>query len=155
MKLVKNHKFTIFVIIIYIVAVVLAFLVYQIFWMANNNPQWGNRLDGIEEVVIGSEQYTEMKLELEKDEKIEDVVYDLRGKTVNIIIIVTDKTTIAEAKKLGSGVLKFFDDKQLSFYSLQVFIKKTDATLNNFPIIGYKHYSSKSLVWTKDRKVSE
>jgi len=155
MKLIGKHKFTIFIIMIYIVIVVFAFFVYQTFWVNNNNPQWGNRLDGIEDVKIGSEQYKSMKLEIEKNEKVKEVVYDLRGKTINVVITVDDTATIAEAKKFGESVLTFFETKQLEFYSFQVFAKKTDTKLNDFPIIGYKHYTSPNLVWTKDRKVSE
>ena len=47
-----------------------------------------------------------------------------------------------------------FKDSELSFYSLQVYVKKEDASLNNFPIIGYQDAGSKSMLFTKYREIT-
>ena len=47
-----------------------------------------------------------------------------------------------------------FENKELDFYSLNVYIEKEDAKLNNFPIEGYKSPSDKELVFTKDREIT-
>lgn len=155
MKLITKHKFTVFVIIVYIIIVVFAFFINQTFFSNKNMPKWGDRLDGIEDVAIGSEQYVTMKLELEKNEKVEKVTYNLSGKTVNVVITVGEKVSKADAKKIGDTILKYFDDSQKAFYDFQVFVKKENVKLNDFPIIGYKHKTSTKIVWSKDRQVSE
>ena len=46
-----------------------------------------------------------------------------------------------------------FQDDELKYYSLQVFLKKDDDKLNNFPIIGYKGPEASELSFTKDRDI--
>ena len=155
MKLILKHKFTVFVIIVFCVLVVFAFFIDKMFFSNNGIPIYGNRLDGIEEVAIGSDQYTKLKTEISANKNVTEITYNLRGRTINVIITVTDKLSKADAKKIGANVLTYFDAKQLAYYDFQVFMKKVDVAQNDFPIIGYKHNNTKNLVWTRDRKVSK
>lgn len=155
MKWVKKHRFTTFVIIIYSVLVVLLFFVYKIFFSANGNPVYGDRLDGIEAVVITEQQYEKIKEEMEDGTNISKISTNLSGKTVNVVITVGDNVTKDQAKGFGKKVLDYFDANQVAFYDFQVFIKKDNKELNDFPIIGYKHYKNSDFSWTKDRQVSE
>lgn len=155
MKWLKKHKFTTFVIIIYSVLVILLFFVNKIFFSANGNPVYGNRLEGINEVVIDNSQYEKMEQEMQDGTNISKISTNLSGKTVNIIITVGDTVTKEQAKEYGNKTLEYFDAKQIAFYDFQVFVKKNNDSLSDFPIIGYKHYTTSSFSWTKDRQVSE
>lgn len=154
MKFIKKNKFTILVIVTFVVLVIVAAVVKNVFFINTGQPVYGNRLEGIEDVKIEDSQYDELEKNLKKDKKVTDVVSNLDGKIVNVTITVKDDTSKKDAKKIGDKVLSNFDDKQLAFYDIQVFIKKDDSKQNDFPIIGYKHHKEKGLSWSKDRKVT-
>lgn len=154
MKFIKKNKFTILIIVAFIVLVIIAAFVKNIFFINSGQPVYGNRLDGIEEVKIEDSTYEEIASTLKKDKIVTNVTSDLSGKIINVIITVINDTSIKDAKKIGDKVLEFFDEKQLSFYDIQIFIKKDDSKQNDFPIIGYKHHAKKGLSWSKDRKVT-
>lgn len=154
MKFIKKNKFTILVIVIFIVFVALAAVVKNMFFINNGQPVYGNRLDGINDVEIKDSQYKELENKLKENKIVVGVSSNLDGKIINIIITVKDDTSKKDAKKLADVVLDSFDKEQLDFYDIQLFIKKKDLKENDFPIIGYKHCSKKGFSWTRDRKVT-
>ena len=58
-------------------------------------------------------------------------------------------------KTLSSSVLKNFDEDYLSYYALQIYYVKEDASLDDFPVMGYKHYTSKEISWIKEREATK
>ena len=155
MKWIRKHKFTTFVLFMYVVLVVMAFFVNKLFFSANGSPVYGDRLEGIEDVAVLDDQYQNMKKDMEDGSSISTITHSLSGKTVNIIITVGDFVALEQAKQFGNKTLEYFQAEQLAFYDIQVFIKKENKELNDFPIIGYKHYTKAGFSWTKDRQVSE
>lgn len=154
MKFIKKNKFTILVVVIFVVLVIAAALVKNIFFINTGQPVYGDRLDGIEEVEIEESRYDTLEAELKKNEIVSSVDANLDGKIINVIVTVKDDTSKKNAKKLGDTVLKQFSEEELVFYDIQLFIKKNDAEQNDFPIIGYKHHNKDGLSWTKDRTVT-
>ena len=155
MKYVKQHKFTIFVIFIFIIAVVGLFFGYNLFFSNGGKPAYGNRLEGIESVEITDENISKIKEELKKNDKVSEVNTNISGRTLNIIITVDDKMSLADAKSIGQKSYSSLNEKQINYYSIQIFINKKDETQNNFPIIGYKQRGTTKIVWTKDRSVTK
>ena len=154
MNYLKRHKFTAVVIVVFIVCVMLLFFSWKTFFSNSGNPVYGNRLDGIESVEIKESDFNKIKEDSKKNNKVKDVNVNVSGRTLEIVILVDDNLSISDAKKIGNDSFVSLSDKQKDYYSIQVFIKKGDASKNNFPIIGYKQKESKNLVWTKDRKVT-
>lgn len=154
MKFIKKNKFTILVILTFVVLVIAAAVVKNVFFINTGQPVYGNRLDGIEDVKIEDSQYDDLEKKLKENKIVTSVESNLDGKIINVIIIVKDDTSKKDAKKLGNIVVDNFDEKQLAFYDVQVFIKKADEKQDDFPIIGYKHHNKKGFSWTKDRKVT-
>lgn len=155
MKFIKEHKITSIVIMIFVVVMVLLFVIWTMFFSNAGNPVYGNRLEGITEVAISSDEESKISSELKKDKSVKDVSTNIAGRTLDIVITVNDDISIADAKKIGTNSYKTLSEKQISYYSIQVFIKKDDEKQNNFPIIGYKQRETKDLVWTKDREVTK
>jgi len=154
MEYIKKNKLTSFVILIFIIVVILASYVYNTFFGSGRSEAYGDRLDGIEAVEITKEQYDNVKEKLMENEKVTKVTTDLQGKIVNIIMTVKDEVNKADAKKIVEGALKVFDKEQLAFYDIQIFVKKDNEELNDFPIIGYKQNGKDGLTWSKDRQVT-
>lgn len=154
MKFIKNNKLTVLVIVAFIVLVVVLFLFYNLFFSNSKQLSYGNRLDGIEEVLIDDATLSKISTELKKDKNVKEVTANISGRTLEIIITVADNVSINDAKKISNNSYSSLNDKQTQYYSVQVFVKKTSQSQNDFPIIGYKQKGTKNLVWTKDRKVT-
>ncbi len=153
MKYIKKNKLTVFIIVIFVVLVFIGAYIYNLFFSSGRKEAYGNRLDGIEEVRISDDTYKQIVKSLKENKTVTDASTDCKGKIVNIIITVTDEETKENAKKISETVLKHFDKEQLEFYDIQVFVKKNNAELNDFPIIGYKQNGKSGFTWTKDRAV--
>lgn len=154
MNYIKKNKLTAVVIIIFILIVILGAYVYNSFFSSGRREAYGNRLDGIDAVEIRTEQYDEIKNKLKENESVTHVTTDLKGKIINIIMTVKDDITKDSAKKIAKSSLDVFDSEQLSFYDVQIFVKKDNNQLNDFPIIGYKQNGKDDLTWSKDRQVT-
>ena len=153
MKYIKKNKLTVFIIVIFVLIVILGAYLYSLFF-GSGKESYGNRLDGIEEVEITEDQYDDMKTSLKENEGVTEVSTRLQGKIVNVTITVSDDVTKDNAKKIANGILEFLDEEQLKFYDIQVFVKKENEELNDFPIIGYKQNNEEGFTWTKDRQVT-
>ena len=154
MKYIKKNKLTVFIIAIFVIVVIVGGYLYNILFASGRSGIYGNRLDGIDEVEISDKQYKSIKSKLEENENVTKVTTDLKGKIVNIIITVKDEVTKDVAKTIAADSLTEFDEDQLKFYDIQIFVKKDNEELNDFPIIGYKQNGKEGLTWSKDRQVT-
>lgn len=155
MEYIKKNKLTTLIIVIFVVVVLIGAYLYNLLFTSGRREAYGNRLDGIEEVEITKKQYTEIKDKLTSNDNVTSVTTDLKGKIVNIIITVKDEVSKDDAKSIATTSLEAFDAEQLKFYDIQIFVKKDNEALNDFPIIGYKQNGKEGLTWTKDRQVTE
>lgn len=154
MKFIKKNKYTIIAIIIFIILVLVAATAKNILVPDEGKAVYGDRLDGIKDHPLSEETLKGVDTKLKENEKVTNSSSKLHGKIINIIITVTDDTSIEDAKKIASDTTNMFTNDELSFYSLQVFVKKENAELNNFPIIGYKDANGE-MKFTKDREITK
>lgn len=155
MKFIKKHKFTTFIIVVFVVGVIILHYLFNLFFINSGKPEYGNRLDGIETVQILDKDLTNIKDALKKKSDVKKVEINISGRTLDVVITVDDKMSIKDAKNIGKESYSSLTDKQIEYYSVQVFVKKNSKEKNDFPIIGYKQKGTKNLVWTKDRKVTK
>ena len=153
MKFVRKNKFTIFAIVILIVLVFVGIQVKNIFVPDEGKASYGERLSDISKHKLDSKWFSNIESKLKENEKIEKVENKIHGKIINLIITVNSDVDVNAAKDIANSTISMFENKELDYYSLQVYVKKEDASLNNFPIIGYKGTDSESLSFTKDREI--
>lgn len=151
MNFFKKYKLTIIVIGIFIILVILAFNVYNLLVPNSNSAIYGNRLDGLNNVKVSQEVYSNIVKTLEEESYVTKASTDERGRLINVLITVTDDTALETAKGLGAKVLTSFSEEQIAYYDFQVIICKSDENQKAFPIIGYKHRLSEGFSFTKDR----
>ncbi len=154
MRFFKKNKFTIITIIIFLSLVVLGLKIESIVLPNTKKAIYGDRLDNIEKYKVGEDEIELAINYLKEDKKVVKVTESIHGKIICFIVQVTDATSIQDAKKIANAVLDKFSKDEKSYYSFQVFVKKSDEKLNNFPIIGYKNPTSDVLIFTKDREVT-
>lgn len=154
MKFIKKNKYTIIVIIVFLALVVSFVEIKNILVPDEGKAVYGNRLDGIEKHPLKTSDLESIEKSIKEQEKVSDVSSKLHGKIINITITVQDDVSVNDAKTLATNTISLFTKDDLSFYSLQVFVKKENQDLNNFPIIGYKDAGSEEMLFTKDREIT-
>lgn len=152
MKYFRKNKWTIIAIIILIILVFVGVKVKNLLVPDEGKASYGDRLDGIKDHKINDKVFKEIETKLKEDAKVSNVESKVHGKIINIIITVSNETSIPDAKAIANSTIGMFKD-ELSYYSLQVYLKKEDSNQNNFPIIGYKGTQSTEFSWTKDREI--
>ncbi|MBQ8891441.1 MAG: hypothetical protein IJ068_01085 [Bacilli bacterium] len=155
MKYFRKNKYTIFALVILIILVFVGIKFKNIFVPDEGKASYGTRLSGIENHKIDDADLKEIGTKLKEDEKVLDFEYKIHGKIINLIITVSDDMSVEDAKAKANSTISLFTNGELSFYSLQVYVKKNDSKLNNFPIVGYKGTDAKELVFSKDREITE
>ena len=150
---IKGHKKTLILLFIYALLIVLAFKVKDILIPDEGAEVYGTRLNEIDKYPIDETVYTKIETELKKNENVTKVTYRQQGKIINFFVTVADKVSIADAKKIGEIIPGQFDEKTLSYYSIQIWMMKDNKELNNFPIVGMKNPASSKVVWTLDREI--
>lgn len=154
LKILKNNMFTIFVIIVFIIGMFALSYLKKLYWDNNDQAAYGDRTEGIENYIISDKEIEELESKIESDEDVISAEYDLEGRIINLMIKVENVLSVSDAKIMGNEMLKYFTDNQLSYYAIQIYYVKEDTSLNDFPIIGYKHYSSSDISWSKDREAT-
>ena len=152
-KFLKRNRYTIILIFIFILFVILGLKVKDILVPDEGKAAYGDRLKNISKHPISNDTYDKIDEELEKNSNVVKVSHKLQGKTINYFITVDEKVSIKDAKAIGESVIKGFDEDALGYYSIQISMLKENEELNNFPIMGMKHPSSKEVSWTKDREI--
>ena len=79
----------------------------------------------------------------EKD-GVESAKYRLQGRLIYIDIVVGD-IEVDKAKEISNVILECLSDKEKAYYDIQVIITSKDK--EGYPITGYKHKTSESIVW--------
>ena len=151
----KRHKKTIILVVIFALLLVLTIKIKDILIPNEALFNYGTRLNEIDNYPIDENIYKKIDEEYAKNTNIKKTTHRVQGKIINFFVTLDDKATIADAKKLGDIIIAQFDEKTLSYYSIQVYMLKDNETLNNFPIVGMKNPKAKELVWTKDREITK
>ena len=155
MKFIKKNRYSIILVLVFILLLCLGIKVKEILMPDDKKASYGNRLDERNEHIIEKSLYDKIKFELESKEDIDLVTYREQGKIINFIVTVNDKMDIASAKKVGESIVTYFGEDDISYYTLQIYVKKNDEKLNNFPIIGAKNPLTETIIWTHDREISK
>ena len=155
LKILKDNMFTIFVILIFIAGMFVLSYLKKIYWDNNNEAAYGDRTEDVKNHLIDEDMIKSIETSISSLDNVISCKYDLEGRIINLTITLADVVSVKDAKTLSSSVLKTFDADYLSYYAIQIYYVKEDASLDDFPIMGYKHYTSNEISWTKDREATK
>jgi len=113
---------------------------------AETGPIFGNRLKGIEEVEITTDELDQFEEYFSSEEVIASSKASIMGKIIkNIIIVETDDIEFLKEKMTAS--LELFDEDELNYYDFE-FILDHVSVSEGFPLIGYKNKKSEMISFT-------
>ena len=153
MRFLRRNKFTIIAIFLLIVFVFIGVQLKNIFVPDEGKASYGDRLSEKKDHKLSDDWFTKIEDKFKENDKVSKIENKIHGKIINLIITVNDDVDINTAKDIGNSTIGMFENNELGYYSLQVYLKKDNETLNNFPIIGYKGTTTDSLIYTKDRDI--
>lgn len=146
MKFIKNN---LIIIIPFLIAIIMFSTILILIFsnLSSGNDKYGNRLDGIDKYPIAEQTIDDIKTEITKLDKVNFISYELEGRLAKFIIKVEDDLMIGEAKNYADKILEHFSEDIKGFYDIQILIDSNKDESENYPIAGYKHKTSDSLVW--------
>lgn len=147
MEFIKSHKKLCIFILIFIILAILMFILFKTLSVDYSKDEYGNRLDGIENVEISSKETKKLKSELEALEQVKKCNYRLQGRLIYIEIINNDGVDVETAKEVALKTLDYFTDEQKKFYDIQIILTNENSDMEGYPKMGYKHKTSESIVW--------
>lgn len=149
-KILKWIKKNLGLFIVFVLALILLIFISIIFiglLKGNSTDNYGNRLDGIEDVKISNELYEDVEKEIMETELVEEISTRLQGKIVYTTIVLKSDVDSGKAKELAANTLDNYEENQLGFYDFSFFLK-WEGDDSDTVITGNKHHSLDSITWT-------
>lgn len=158
MKKLKNlwveNRVLFVLLIIVIICLITIISVCISYFFGSYKSSYGERLNGIEDVLVTDEIKNNFFESIEKDELIESANIDTKGKIIYISFTFKDGVTLVEAESKALASLMIFEQKYLDFYDFN-FTLKEETTENNagFLIMGARNVNGNGLVWNNNTEV--
>lgn len=149
MTFVKKHKGLIIFLVILIILGIIAFsFVRAIYVSGNEGTLYGSRLDGIDKVRLKDDTLNKIAQDIKKSGQVNSVTHHLEGKILNFTVDVAPEMKLEASKKLAEPILTSLTEDEKAFYDIQVMITcSKNEKSEEYPIMGYKHKTSKNFVW--------
>lgn len=129
LEVIRKNKYTVLFIVLFVVLVIVGYQAYSMLVPNEKKAVYGDRLDGIEEVMITSDQMTSINNEIKANTFVTDCVSDLKGRILYVTVTVTDDTAVDSVRTFPDVALSKLDDAQKSYFDVQVIITKAYTEL--------------------------
>lgn len=147
-KWIKKNKGLSIVLLLTLVLLIFIIVIFIKLLMGNSSNNYGNRLDGIEEVKISNDTYDGVESEIMDTGLAENVSIRLQGKIVYTTIVLKSDTSIVKAKELATNTLDNYKEEELKFYDFSFFLKWEEEE-SDAVITGNKHHNLDTITWVK------
>ena len=146
----KNNRVYVILMIISIICIVSMLIGIIVYFVGQSGKDpYGNRLEGIEAVIIKEDRLTEIENVVEENELVSKVNVNVEGKIIYIVVTLSDGTP-TDAENISVKVMEKLSEEEKSFYDIQFMFDSTSEKDDNvFPIMGYKKSSNTAISWTK------
>lgn len=156
-KFIRNNKAICFMLLIIIACVgVSVGLLLKYFYFGNGGSKYGDRLDGIEAVLIADDKKNEVANSLKEGKNVKDATVTVTGKIIYIRIAFEAGADLETSKSIAVKSLEQFSEDEKKFYDVH-FTLVSDKTDNSdgFTIMGAKNVNGTNLVWNNNNAVSD
>jgi len=149
MKFIKKHPVLCVLVVIILILLIALFFVFKSLLVGGS--RYGNRLDGIDKVVISNDTLSKVCSKFKENDKVSSCNTRLSGKILYTSVILSSSVDTDDMKGTSSDVLEYFSESEIGFYDFQFLIGINDLDNNDtYPIIGYKNNDSDSISWNSN-----
>lgn len=145
MKKLKKYYKIILVFLIVSIIILLGYLVFKNLFYSEES----NRLEGIEEYVVTSDEIEKVKEKLNEIENIDVVDIYTNYKIIKISIELNEDIDFEDIKKISNEALINFKEENLGYYDVEIFVNSKDENSDIYPKIGYKHKTNLEFTWNR------
>ena len=147
----ENRTLFILMIVAIVCIVVSVILLFKYFYFGNGGSNYGDRLEGIENVRISDDKRNEVANKIQENSLVESATVNVTGKRIDIRMVFTEKASLVDAQGVALKSLDNFSDEEKGFYDFEFTLKK-EATEKSDPflIMGAKNVNGTNLVWNNN-----
>ena len=145
-KWIKRNKGLFIVLLLTLILLIFIIVIFVKLLVGNSKDKYGNRLDGIENIMISKETYDGVKSEVMDTTLVEEVSVRRQGKIVYTTIILKADTGRDKAKEIAANTLDNYSEEELAFYDFSFFLKWKGEEADTV-ITGNKHSNLESISW--------
>ena len=138
----KNIKYILLALII-IIFFVIGFMVYKNLFAGTPS----NRLEGVAEHKMTNNEKNSVKDKLNELENIDSIDIYTNYKIIKIMIKLEEDIDFGDIKNKANEAILNFDENNLAFYDIEIFIESENKESEIYPKIGYKHKSNEKFSW--------
>jgi len=143
-----NRNFVIMMAVSGVCLVIIIILAGIYFFSQTRGDIYGNRLNGIEQVPLTNDRLKEMEKTLAKEEIVDSVSINLKGRIVYINVFLNSGTG-KDAQDIAKKAVEEFSDDEQAFYDMNFSFEKEGRDEESiFPIMGYKKSDNSVISWT-------
>ena len=122
MRYLRRNKFTIIAIVFLIVFVFIGVQIRNIFMPDEGKAAYGDRLSEIKDHKLSKDWFSKIEDKFKEDSRVTKIENKVHGRIINLIITVGDDVDVGTAKEIGNSTIGMFENEELSYYSLQVYL---------------------------------
>lgn len=145
-KWIKRNKGLFIVLLLTLILLIFIIVIFVKLLVGNSKDKYGNRLDGIENIMISKETYDGVESEVMDTTLVEEVSVRRQGKIVYTTIILKADTGRDKAKEIAANTLDNYSEEELAFYDFSFFLKWEGEEADTV-ITGNKHSNLESISW--------
>lgn len=149
---IKNKLLSILISLFILIFIFFIVIVKIFIFPSYSVDKYGNRLEGIENVIINDNRFGEIKNDFDSKDGFTIDKFRLSGKIVNIYIVVTNDMKVSDVKSEALKLINCFNEDELAYYDFQVFVTSSSDS-DIYPIIGYKNKNSEGLYWNYEGEI--
>mgnify|MGYP004626671507 CR=1 FL=1 len=156
-KFIRNNKAICFMLLIIIACVgVSVGLLLKYFYFGNGGSKYGDRLDGIEAVLIADDKKNEVANSLKEGKNVKDATVTVTGKIIYIRIAFEAGADLETSKSIAVKSLEQFSEDEKKFYDVHfTLVSDKNESSDGFTIMGSKNVNGTNLIWNNNNPVSD
>lgn len=143
-KLKKYYKIIIAALILVIISV-LSFLIYVNIFKEGDS----NRLENINEHELTKKEISKVKETFNELDQIKSIKIYTNYKIIKIYITLEDEVSLDKIDKLSNKAIEDFNDKNIEYYDIEIFVECLNEESEAYPKIGYKHKTNSEFTWNR------
>lgn len=155
----ENRVFVILMGIVVICIAIILILAAKYVFKSNKGDKYGNRLDGIQDVLVENKQKDDMSNKIKEEKKVNSASVNVHGKIINFVVTFDKDATIDEMKSVAVKCLEFFSEEYRNYYDIQflftrnIEVKEGEEENNDVKsIIGYIKAGATTISWSNNTK---
>ncbi len=152
----NNRVLFILSIIVIVCLIIILIVAINNFYAGNDTSEYGQRLDGIEDVPITEKFINETINTIKENEQVKEMIINTQGKIVYTRIEFNDEITLLEAQGIALSIIEMYSEEELAFYDLNfTLIQESSEKGEGFFIEGVKTINGNGLTWNNNYPVND